>query len=101
MVFCTERAREAYEEYLFVMLEKYGPDFSEDDHVVWSHVVAKGRTKRVFGIGSSDLNYVVTERPTSYENTRSSIEQQLQENIHNMEVQMEVERKTQEMEEKL
>ncbi|XP_076958845.1 uncharacterized protein LOC143634712 [Bidens hawaiensis] len=81
MVFCTERAREAYEEYLFLMLEKYGPEFSDDDPVVWSQVVAKGHTKRVFGIGSSDLNYVVTGRPTSYEITRSSIEKQLQEKV--------------------
>ncbi|KAK1439189.1 hypothetical protein QVD17_05005 [Tagetes erecta] len=65
LVFCTHRAREAYIDYLEEMIRVYGPDFTEDDPDVWVRVQTGGSTARVFGIGSSDLGYLVTGIPSS------------------------------------
>ncbi|KAL8231165.1 hypothetical protein R6Q57_000943 [Mikania cordata] len=46
MDFCTNRAKDAYSSYLQEIIEKYGPEFKDDDPNVWGHVVnAEGRTK--------------------------------------------------------
>jgi hypothetical protein len=66
------------------MIEKHGVDFSEDDPDVWARVVApRGGRKRVFGIGGcSDLNYVVTGKPSSsYGVTQSYTEQLSQKKV--------------------
>ncbi|KAK1408331.1 hypothetical protein QVD17_40008 [Tagetes erecta] len=65
LVFCTPRARQAYINYLEEMLKVYGPDFTEDDPDVWVRVQTGGSMTRVFGIGSSDLGYLVTGIPSS------------------------------------
>ncbi|KAL8210232.1 hypothetical protein R6Q57_006964 [Mikania cordata] len=48
--------------YLEEMIEKNGLEFSVDDPEVWSRVVEPNlkRKRRVYGIGSSDINYVVS-----------------------------------------
>ncbi|KAL8239294.1 hypothetical protein R6Q59_015861 [Mikania micrantha] len=110
MDFCTNRARVAYSSYLEEMMEKYGPEFKDDDPDVWGHVVnAEGRAKRIYGIGSSDVDYVVTGKAsTSSGIVQSDHDQRLSQEkvcslfttlhllIHNLEVQMEVERKARE-----
>ncbi|XP_022040882.1 uncharacterized protein LOC110943441 [Helianthus annuus] len=60
--FCTKRAEKVYGDYLSAMENVYRPNFSEypDDPAVWARVIGEGRTRRVYGIGSSDLNYLVT-----------------------------------------
>ncbi|XP_021969989.1 uncharacterized protein LOC110865095 isoform X1 [Helianthus annuus] len=65
--FCTERAKKVYGDYLSAMREVYGPNYSEfpDDPEVWARVVGQGRTRRVYGIGSSDLDYLVTGTSSS------------------------------------
>ncbi|MFS7961669.1 hypothetical protein Hanom_Chr08g00717811 [Helianthus anomalus] len=54
--------------YLRAMEDVYGPNFSEypDDPAVWARVIGEGRTRRVYGIGSSDLQYLVTETCSSF-----------------------------------
>ncbi|KAD5507636.1 hypothetical protein E3N88_15339 [Mikania micrantha] len=48
------------------MIEKYGPEFKDDDPNVCGHVVnAKGCTKRIYGIGSSEVDYVVTGKAST------------------------------------
>ncbi|KAD2804554.1 hypothetical protein E3N88_37931 [Mikania micrantha] len=99
MDFCTNRAKDAYSSYLQEMIEKYGPEFKDDDPNVWGHVVyAEGRTKRIYGIGSSDVDYVMTGKAsTSSGIAQSDHDQRLsQEKIHNLEVQMEAEKKARE-----
>ncbi|KAJ0790074.1 putative transposase, Ptta/En/Spm, plant [Helianthus annuus] len=60
--FCTKRAEKVYGDYLRAMEDVYGPNFSEypDDPAVWARVIGEGRTRRVYGIGSSDLQYLMT-----------------------------------------
>ncbi|KAL8260908.1 hypothetical protein R6Q59_024957 [Mikania micrantha] len=56
--FCTERTKEAYEEYLQEMIKEYELNFTQDDARVWERLHGNGGPKRVFGIGSSDLDFV-------------------------------------------
>ncbi|KAL8249718.1 hypothetical protein R6Q59_006586 [Mikania micrantha] len=70
MEFCTQRSKESYEAYLSAMTDMYGPDFTEDNADVWERVQAKDPTsrysnQRVYGIGDSDINFVVTGAPSS------------------------------------
>ncbi|KAJ0515129.1 putative transposase, Ptta/En/Spm, plant [Helianthus annuus] len=60
--FCTKRAEKVYGDYLRAMEDVYGPNFSEypDDPAVWARVIGEGHTRRVYGIGSSDLQYLMT-----------------------------------------
>ncbi|KAK9050840.1 hypothetical protein SSX86_030189 [Deinandra increscens subsp. villosa] len=55
--FCTPRSKEAFGSYETAMLQKYGKE--HDDSDLW---VGKqgGRGSRIFGIGSSDPQFVVT-----------------------------------------
>ncbi|KAD4584358.1 hypothetical protein E3N88_21959 [Mikania micrantha] len=91
--------------YLEEMFEKNGLDFTVDDPEVWSHVVEPNlkRTRRVYGIGSSDINYVVSGLASSSSGVTQYDTQQLsQKKIHDLEVQMEVERRSrQELEEEI
>ncbi|KAL8237986.1 hypothetical protein R6Q59_019067 [Mikania micrantha] len=83
--------------YLEEMIEKNGLDFTVDDPEVWSRVVELNlkRTRRVYGIGSSDINYVVSgiaslsSGVTQYDTQKLS-----QKKIHDLEVQIEVERRS-------
>ncbi|MFS7976635.1 hypothetical protein Hanom_Chr10g00894681 [Helianthus anomalus] len=65
--FCTEQAKKVYGGYLSAMREVYGPNYSEfpDDPEVWARVVGQGRTRRVYEIGSLDLEYLVTGTSSS------------------------------------
>ncbi|KAL8253066.1 hypothetical protein R6Q59_036759 [Mikania micrantha] len=105
MFFCNDRSKEAYTSYLEEMFEKNGLDFTVDDPEVWSHVVEPNlkRTRRVYGIGSSDINYVVSGLASSSSGVTQYDTQQLsQKKIHDLEVQMEVERRSrQELEEEI
>ncbi|KAL8217609.1 hypothetical protein R6Q57_020982 [Mikania cordata] len=70
MEFCTQRSKESYEAYLSAMTDMYGPDFTEDNADVWERVQAKDPTshysnQRVYGIGDSDINFVLTGAPSS------------------------------------
>ncbi|KAL8215006.1 hypothetical protein R6Q57_004455 [Mikania cordata] len=67
ILFCNDRSKEAYASYLEEMIEKNSLEFSVDDPEVWSRIVEPNlkRTRRVYGIGSSDINYVVTEIASS------------------------------------
>ncbi|KAD5961112.1 hypothetical protein E3N88_12585 [Mikania micrantha] len=51
--FCTERAKEAYTEYLEEMTKEYGLNFTQDDARIWERLHGNGGPKRVFGTGSS------------------------------------------------
>ncbi|KAL8195524.1 hypothetical protein R6Q57_025927 [Mikania cordata] len=63
--FCTERVKEAYADYLQEMTKEYGLNFTQDDARVWERLHGNGGPKRVFGIGSSDLDFVVTGTTSS------------------------------------
>ncbi|KAJ0444530.1 hypothetical protein HanOQP8_Chr16g0631261 [Helianthus annuus] len=69
LTFCTERAKKVYGGYLSAMREVYGPNYSEYpddlDPQVWARVIGQGRTRRVYMIGSSDLEYLVTGTSSS------------------------------------
>ncbi|KAD6455079.1 hypothetical protein R6Q59_016534 [Mikania micrantha] len=105
MFFCNDRSKEAYASYLEEMITKNGLEFSVDDPEVWSRVVEPNlkRTRRVYGIGSSDINYVVSGIASSSSGVTQYDTQQLSEKkIHDLEVQMEVERRSrQELEEEI
>ena len=60
------------------MREVYGPNYSEfpDDPEVWARVVGQGRARRVYGIGSSDLDYLVTGTSSSVGSAPSQAEYQ-------------------------
>ncbi|KAD7117401.1 hypothetical protein E3N88_04669 [Mikania micrantha] len=89
------RARMA--SYLEEMIKKNGLEFSVDDPHMWSRVVEPNlkRTRRVYGIGSSDINYVVNGITTSSSGvTQSDTEHLSQKKIHDLEVQIEAERRS-------
>ncbi|KAJ0439443.1 hypothetical protein HanHA300_Chr16g0625401 [Helianthus annuus] len=67
LTFCTDRAKKVYGGYLNAMREVYGPNYSEypDDPEVWARVIGQGHTRQVYMIGSSDLEYLVTETSSS------------------------------------
>ncbi|KAL8240902.1 hypothetical protein R6Q59_014257 [Mikania micrantha] len=89
--FCTERAKEAY------MIKEYGLNFTHDDARVWQRLHGNGGPKRVFGIGSSDLDFVVTGTPSSsYGSTLSYVDKQAQQKLEDLEARLEVERKARE-----
>ncbi|KAL8236146.1 hypothetical protein R6Q59_017227 [Mikania micrantha] len=97
MFFCNDRSKEAYASYLEEMIEKNGLEFSVDDPDVWSRVVEPNlkRTRRVYGIGSSDLNYVVTGIASSSSGvTHCDTQHVSQKKIHDLEVQIEAERRS-------
>ncbi|MFS7927369.1 hypothetical protein Hanom_Chr04g00308281 [Helianthus anomalus] len=56
------------------MLDLHGSDFTEvpDDPEVWARVQAGGRRNRVFGVGSSNLHYMVTGTSSSSSKCASS-----------------------------
>ncbi|KAD6795632.1 hypothetical protein E3N88_06528 [Mikania micrantha] len=89
------RARMA--SYLEEIIKKNGLEFSVDDPDVWSRVVEPDlkRTRRVYGIGSSDISYVVTRIASSSSGVTQSDTQHLsQKKIHDLEVQIEAERRS-------
>ncbi|KAJ0538253.1 hypothetical protein HanHA300_Chr08g0272901 [Helianthus annuus] len=89
--FCTKRAKKVYGDYLRAMREVYGPNYSEfpDHPEVWARVVRQGRTHRVYRIGSSDLEYLVTGTSSSVGSAPSQAEyQQSQEEVQVMRTQM-------------
>ncbi|KAL8245646.1 hypothetical protein R6Q59_006862 [Mikania micrantha] len=64
---------------------------------VWSRVVESNlkRTRRIYGIGSSDLNYVVTGIASSSSGvTQCDTQHVSQKKIHDLEVQIEAERRS-------
>ncbi|KAL8257828.1 hypothetical protein R6Q59_029869 [Mikania micrantha] len=97
MFFCNNRSKEAYASYLEEMIKKNGLEFSVDDPDMWSRVVEPNlkRTRRVYGIGSSDINYVVNGIATSSSGVKQSDTEHLsQKKIHDLEVQIEAERRS-------
>ncbi|KAK9067541.1 hypothetical protein SSX86_011652 [Deinandra increscens subsp. villosa] len=64
LIFCTARSKEAYGAYETDMLKKYGKQ--HDDSDLW---VGKqgGSGTRIFGIGSSDPQFVVTGKSSTIE----------------------------------
>ncbi|KAK9070858.1 hypothetical protein SSX86_009426 [Deinandra increscens subsp. villosa] len=64
MRFCTEDAKERYVLYHTKMVEDHGLDFV-DDPDVWIRLQPEGSSTRIYGIGSSDPNFVVTGTPSS------------------------------------
>ncbi|KAK1425243.1 hypothetical protein QVD17_20591 [Tagetes erecta] len=95
MNFCTARARKAYEAYLIEMKTLYGPSFTKDDPAVWARVNAGGRWNHVYGIGSTDINHLMTGNlstsyvPELYQDKIRALETQIQES----EARLESERK--------
>ncbi|MFS7965582.1 hypothetical protein Hanom_Chr09g00763921 [Helianthus anomalus] len=80
--FCTERAKKVY---------VYGPNYSEFpyDPEVWARVVGQDRMGRVYGIGSSDLEFLVTGTSSSVGSAPSQAEyQRSQEEVQVMRTQM-------------
>lgn len=67
--FCTDKAKVARETYFQVLLEKYGGGILLDDVDIWLKTQAdlcrSPRTRYIYGIGSSDLEYVVTGRSSA------------------------------------
>ncbi|KAJ0718592.1 hypothetical protein HanOQP8_Chr08g0279891 [Helianthus annuus] len=66
--FCTNQSKEVYGGYLEAMHDIHGSDLTDcpDDPEVWARVQAGGhRTTRVFGVGSSDLHYMVSGTSSS------------------------------------
>ncbi|KAD4981891.1 hypothetical protein E3N88_18562 [Mikania micrantha] len=66
MEFCTQRSKETYEAYSMYMEEKYGED--ETQHAVgdlnlWER--SQGEKRCLFGIGSSDRNFILIGTPSS------------------------------------
>ncbi|KAM0017982.1 hypothetical protein Hdeb2414_s0027g00694091 [Helianthus debilis subsp. tardiflorus] len=93
LTFCTERAKKVYGDYLSAMCEVYGPNYYEhpDDPEVWARAIGQGRTRWVYGIGSSDLEYLVTGTSSSSSDgsTPSQAEyQRSQEEVQVMRTQM-------------
>ncbi|KAM0020186.1 hypothetical protein Hdeb2414_s0025g00664391 [Helianthus debilis subsp. tardiflorus] len=89
--FCTERAKKVYGGYLSAMREVYGPNYSEfpDGPEVWARVVGQGRARQVYGIGTSDLDYLVTGTSSSVGSAPSQAEyQRSQEEVQVMRTQM-------------
>ncbi|KAK9069252.1 hypothetical protein SSX86_013368 [Deinandra increscens subsp. villosa] len=64
MRFCTEDAKERYVLYHTKMVKDHGLDFV-DDPDVWIRLQPEGSSTRIYGIGSSDPNFVVTGTPSS------------------------------------
>ncbi|KAI3764758.1 hypothetical protein L2E82_14774 [Cichorium intybus] len=64
--FCTETARELYEAYSQALLEKYGDDLHDqiDDAELWAktqkEIRGASKNNYIYGVGSSDLGFVVT-----------------------------------------
>ncbi|KAL8227869.1 hypothetical protein R6Q57_015453 [Mikania cordata] len=96
--FCTEWAKEAYvTEYLQEMIKEYRLNFTQDDARVWQRLHGNGGPKRVFGIGLSDSDFVVTGTPSSsYGSTLSYVDKQAQQKLEDLEAQLEIERKARE-----
>ncbi|KAL8204746.1 hypothetical protein R6Q57_010369 [Mikania cordata] len=97
MLSCNDRFKEAYASYLEEMIEKNGLEFSVDDPEMWSRIVEPNlkRTRRVYGIGSSDINYVVTGIASSSSGVTQCDTQHLsQKKIHDLEIQIETERRS-------
>ncbi|KAL8260069.1 hypothetical protein R6Q59_028022 [Mikania micrantha] len=96
--FCTERAKEAYAEYLEEMTKEYGLNFTQDDARIWERLHGNSGPKWVFGIGSSDLSFVVIGTPSSssYGSTPSFVDQQAQQRLQDLEARLEIERKARE-----
>ncbi|KAD4889362.1 hypothetical protein E3N88_21435 [Mikania micrantha] len=102
------------EAYLSAMTDMYGPDFTEDNADVRERVRERVQAKdptsrysnqRVYGIGDSDINFVVTGAPSSsrgvpqsYAEHRQSQEnvKDLESQVHNLGSQLEIERKLRE-----
>ncbi|KAL8244578.1 hypothetical protein R6Q59_010836 [Mikania micrantha] len=84
------------EAYLRAMTYMYGPNFTEDNTNVWERVQAKDPTsrysnQRVYGIGDSDINFIVTGAPSS-----SCGVKDLESQVQNLGSQLEIERKLRE-----
>ena len=47
------------------MKDLYGAKFTKDDAKVWKCVQAGARTTRIYGIGSTDIDYLMTGTPSS------------------------------------
>ncbi|KAL8225207.1 hypothetical protein R6Q57_017764 [Mikania cordata] len=61
------------------MTKEYGLNFTQDDARVWERLHGNGGPKRVFGIESSDLDFVVTgTTSSSYGSTPSYVDKQAQ-----------------------
>ncbi|KAK1431884.1 hypothetical protein QVD17_08653 [Tagetes erecta] len=52
-------------DYLQAMMKKYGANFTNDDPDVYLGLQEGGSSRIIYGIGSYDLNYVITEIPSS------------------------------------
>ncbi|KAK1411390.1 hypothetical protein QVD17_37938 [Tagetes erecta] len=65
MEFTAGRSKEVYGDYLQAMTKKYGANFTNDDHDVYLGLQEGGSSRRIYGIGSSDLNYMITGIPSS------------------------------------
>ncbi|KAL8254973.1 hypothetical protein R6Q59_033194 [Mikania micrantha] len=69
-------------EYLQEMTKEYGLNFTQDDARVWERLYGNRGPKRVFGIGSSDLDFVVTGTSSScYGSAPSFVDQQAQQRV--------------------
>ncbi|KAL8209448.1 hypothetical protein R6Q57_006180 [Mikania cordata] len=96
--------------YLSAMIEMYGPGFTHDNVDVWERVQAKDSisrhtSRRVYGIGDSDISFVVTGAPSSscgvtpsYVEYRQSQEKvkDLESQLQDLGSQLEMERKLRE-----
>ncbi|KAD3066645.1 hypothetical protein E3N88_34525 [Mikania micrantha] len=95
------------EAYLSAMIEMYVPGFTQDNVDVWEHVQARDSTSRhtsrwVYGIGDSDISFVVTRAPSSscgvtpsyveYRQSQEKVED-LESQLQDLGSQLEMERK--------
>ncbi|KAK9079957.1 hypothetical protein SSX86_001632 [Deinandra increscens subsp. villosa] len=93
MVFCNDRARKAFDDYLKELRVVHGSIDTEDGSM-WRRLQPSSSKRRIYGIGSSDMNYVVTGTPSSSCGIADSFVEQrkAQEKICKLEAQMEEER---------
>ncbi|KAL8199774.1 hypothetical protein R6Q57_013342 [Mikania cordata] len=84
-------------EYLEEMTKEYRLNFTQGDARVWERLHRNGGPKRVFGIGSSYLDFVVTGTPSSsYGSAPSYVDKQAQQKLQDLEARLEREREARE-----
>ncbi|XP_052622187.1 uncharacterized protein LOC111897093 [Lactuca sativa] len=87
--FCTPTARAICERYTSAMVEKYGEDLTqhpEGDVDLWVQAQeGRGKCRRIYGVGSSDLHFVVTGTSSNGNKPTSSEYQQSQQRVQELE----------------
>ncbi|CAI9279566.1 unnamed protein product [Lactuca saligna] len=80
--YCSLTAKEAQEMYLQEMAKKHGEDSSnhKDDARVWEEIQLRRKGKKkgdIYGIGASDIHFVITGTPSSQSTQSDSTQQEV------------------------